>query len=379
MKILYCLAGTFNSGGMERIIIAKANWFATQGHEVMIVTTEQSGRSDFFELHPSIRRIDFDVLYSNTLNYNPVRKYFVRKKRMKAHFRQLKTLVYKESPDVIISSFGNEVGMVPKLRCRALKIAEIHFAKWYRMQLNRKGIWKLIDRYLTKTDEAVLSKYDKFVCLTHEDQHNWRGHNNVEVIPNFIDNKHASPASLNNQAMIAVGRLSYQKGYDRLIKAWEEVHKKYPEWKLDIYGGGELKEELTKLISTLGLDGIVSIHKPVANIMEVYPRYSAHLLSSHYEGLPMVILEAMAAGLPTIAYTCQCGPKDIIVDGQTGILVEEGNISALSQSIIKLIEDEKLRRKLGDGAYKRIDQFTRPRIMRLWESLLSANHTNIDR
>lgn len=365
------MAGTCNSGGMERIITAKANWFADQGHDVIIVTTEQRGRSDYFALHPSVRRVDLDVLYSDTLSYNPIKKYFARSKRMRSHFRKLESLIHMEKPDVIISSFGNEVGMIPKIKCGALKIAEIHFAKWYRIQMNRKGVWKWIDKYLTYTDAKVLSKYHKFVCLTEEDRINWNNEKNVVVIPNFISAKSSVRAELSNKAMIAVGRLSYQKGYERLIKAWQEVHKRYPDWKLDIYGGGELEEELSQLIHSLGLDKLIRLYKPVSNITEVYPRYSAHLLSSRYEGLPMVILEAMAAGVPTIAYACQCGPKDLIIDGATGILVEEGNIHALSEAIITLIDDETLRNKLGEEAYKRADGYMREAVMRRWESLLN--------
>ena len=372
MKIAYCLAGTFNSGGMERIVIGKANWLARHGYGVCIITTEQKGRPDFYPLDGRIKRIDLDILYSDTNNLGVIKKFFERFRRMKYHRTLLEDVIREERPDILISTFGNEVSLIPKIKADCVKIAEIHFSRWYRLQLNRKGIWKMIDKLLTAQDNKVLSGYDKFVCLTQEDRLNWDKHKNVDVIPNFIEAISETPAHLDTKEMIAVGRLSYQKGYDRLIKAWKIVTDTHPEWKLNIYGGGELYEELSSLIATQHLSEQVIIHPPVKNIEEKYLESSSLVLSSHYEGLPMVLLEAMSGGVPPIAFTCQCGPKDLIKDGVNGVLVEEGNIKELANAIIRLIENPQLRIMMGKKAFEDAKSYNVERVMEKWTALFHS-------
>lgn len=372
MKIIYCIAGTFNSGGMERIVTAKANWLAANGFEVIIITTEQQGRNNFFHLDNKVRRIDLQVGYSDTDGLNPIKKYFARKQRINIHKNGIKRIIDIEKPDVIISTFGNEVNFIPKIAGTAATIAEIHFSRWFRLQLNRKGLWKIIDKYLTWQDKITLSRYDAFVTLTEEDRKNWGNQQNLHVIPNFINSKATKPATLESKTIIAVGRLSYQKGYDRMIDAWSIVSSKHQDWKLKIFGAGELKEELLEKISSLGLMNQITIIDPVNTIEEEYVKSSALLLSSHYEGLPMVLLEAMSAGVPPIAFTCQCGPKDLINDSVNGLLVEEGAIDGFAKAILKIINDDKFRKELGKNAYETANNYLINPIMNKWVNLFKS-------
>lgn len=371
IKILYCLAGTFNSGGMERVVTDKANWLAANGYDITIVTTEQKGRGDFFPLDSSIRRIDLEILYSETNGFNPLKKYFAREKRMKLHRQKLQSVVDSIRPDIIVSTFGNEVGIVPKIKTRAKKIAEIHFSKWYRMQLDRPGIWKWFDRVLTIQDQSLLGYYNRFVALTEEDSKNWGRLGNMVVIPNFV--KHIQPcgADLKNKKMVAVGRLSYQKGYDRMVKAWKIVTQKHPDWRMEIFGSGELKEPIENLIIAENLQDKVTIHRPVNDLDEIYVQASALILSSRYEGLPMVLLEAMSYGVPPVAFACQCGPKDTITDGENGLLVKEGDVEALATAINRLIEDETLRKSMGENALQGAANFHIDRVMAKWVELFN--------
>lgn len=372
MKILYCLAGTFNSGGMERIVISKANWLAQHGYEISIVTSEQNGKPDYFAVDYRIKRIDLDICYSDTNGLNPIKKFLVRSKKLKKHKHKLKDIIHKSNPDIIISTCGNEVGIIPTIKHHSKKIAEIHFSRWYRLQLNRTGVWKLIDLFLTWQDKKILSKYDKFITLTEEDKLNWGNQKNLVVIPNFINICASRATTLENKSMIAVGRLSYQKGYDQMIKAWYIVSQKYPDWHLNIYGGGELKNEIISLIKSLKLSSKISIYPPTNHIEEEYRKNSALLLSSRYEGLPMVLLEAMAFGLPPIAFACQCGPKDIIKNNKNGLIIESGNIEAFAAAICKLIEKEAFRKDLGAQAFKDIKNYTEKNIMREWDNLFTS-------
>ena len=370
MTILYCLAGTFNSGGMERIVIDKANWFVSNGHNVVIVTTEQNNRPNFFPIDERVRRIDLNIMYSETNKDNVVKKFFRRNKKNRLHKRYLKNVLNVEKPDVVISTCGNELFFLPDIKDGSKKEAEIHFSRWFRIQFNRNGIWKLIDKYLTRYDKIRLSKFDAFVCLTEEDKRNWGNLDNLYVIPNFIEPVSNTLASLTQKCFIAVGRLSYQKGYDRMIEAWRIVNKEYSDWKLEIYGGGELYDDLCAMINGYGLSKSIIINRPVSNIHDKYLTSSGLLLSSHYEGLPMVLLEAMSCGLPVVSFNCQCGPADVIENGINGFLVEDGDVSVFADCIKQLIENEKMRSDMGLNAYEISRRFNKEVVMNCWLRLL---------
>lgn len=374
MKILYCLAGTFNSGGMERIVIKKANWLVNNGFEVIIVTTEQQGRPSFFHIENKIKRVDLDINYSeNTYNGSIYAKYKTRRDKIHLHRQRLTKLLEQTKPDITISTYGNEVNFLYKINDGSKKIVEIHFSRWFRQQCKQPDvIYKLINKYLTFKDKRLVRHYDAFVCLTNEDKGYWGNMSNIHVIPNFIESDLDCHNMLTNKQIISVGRLNYQKGYDRLIRAWQIVHKAHADWELKIFGGGELKDELRKLISDLNLNDSVRIYAPVKDIYSEYRKSSIYVLSSRYEGLPMVLLEAMKCGLPIVSFTCKCGPRDLIADGVNGLLIPEGDIEQLAAGIIRLIENSEQRIEMGRQAHISSLQYDEPVIMQKWESLFKS-------
>lgn len=374
MKIIYCLAGTFNSGGMERIVIRKANWLAANGFDIIIVTTEQQGRSSFFSVDSRIRCVDLGINYSdNPYAGSLVVKYNIRRKKQLLHKQRLSELLKQEKPDITISTYGNEVEFLHKIKDGSKKIVEIHFSRWYRLQSEQpNALYHLANKYLTWCDRRRISRYDAFVCLTHEDRNFWDNLDNVRVISNFIESASVEQTSLAKKQVIAVGRLSYQKGYDRLIRAWALVHQKYSDWQLKIFGSGELHKELLQLVSYLELTEVVQICSPVKDIYAEYHRSALFALSSHYEGMPMVMLEAMRCGLPVISFDCKCGPRDLIEDGVNGFLIEEGNIEQLAAGIMKLIADPELRTKMGMQAYYTSSKYTEAVIMPQWVQLFDT-------
>lgn len=374
MKIVYFIEGTFNSGGIERIVTDKANWLASKGHDVTIITTDQNGRPDFFPLK-GVKRIDFDLMYAKKFN-NVFKDCFRRKSLIKKETALIKALIRKLNPDIMISTFRYENNILPKLRDRSHKICEIHFQKFYRLKRKRKGLYWIIDRFLTYQDEQQAKKFEKMICLTEEDKENWKNLNNIEAIPNFIENKTTIPAKLENKKMIAVGRLVPEKGFDRLINAWSIVKENHPDWELNIYGEGYLRNILTDQINNLGLEKVVYLRSPVKNIYEKYLESSGLIITSHHEGFGLVIVEAMEAGLPVVSFDFQCGPKDLIDDGVNGIIVKNGDVQALADAICKLIESPELRKKMGEASFKIAKKFYKEEIMPKWENLFLNLHNN---
>lgn len=372
MKIVYCLAGTFNSGGMERVITNKANYLAGKGYEVLIITTEQKGRPSFFSLHPAIRTFDLGINYSDDINKNIFLKAVCFLWKRHKHLSALKKGLIVESPDITISTFGTEVTFLHKIKDGSKKIVEIHFSKYFRLQYDRKGLWRWVDRLRSRQDEKLVSHYDKFVVLTNEDKGYWGNCANITVIPNFITSVPLVQANVENKVCLAVGRLTYQKGFDSLVKIWSIVHKRFPDWQLHIYGSGELQENLYSLIGELRLNEVVRIFSPTRNIGEVYIGSSLLLMSSHYEGLPMVLLEAFSYGLPVVSFACKCGPKDLIEDGVNGFLVAEGDIESFADRVSIILSNDSLRKQMGQAAYQSSLNYTEDKIMSQWIHLFES-------
>lgn len=369
MKILYCVHGTCNPGGMERMVVAKANAFCRRGHEVTIVTTDQAGRPDFFPLERGVRRLDSDVMYSQTIGLNPLSKYLARKRKMQAHRKFLQKVIALKRPDVVISTVGNEVGFLPDIAGGVATVAELHFSRFYRLQKKRRGIWRAIDSHLTRTDGRNLARYDRFVVLTASDAVHWKTHSNVVVIPNFVTIGVKEPAPLVAKRVIAVGRLEYQKNYPAMLEVWEQVQSSHPDWTLEIYGEGPDKTYLQEIINRKRLQDSVFLKGSMPPDGSAYSSASILLHTALYEGLPLSLIEAMSTGIPVVAFDCPCGPSEIISHGTTGFLIPPENGSSMVNALKKLMDDENLRRTMGDASFTLARRYDPQAIINRWESL----------
>ncbi|MEE0985199.1 MAG: glycosyltransferase family 4 protein [Bacteroidaceae bacterium] len=369
MKILYSIAGTYNSGGMERVLANKANWLVAHGHEVIIVTTDQRGESPYFPLDARIKCYDLAINYEENNGKSFLNKLIHYPFKQWKHKRRLTALLKELKPDVVISMFCNDASFIPSIKDGSKKILEIHFSRFKRLQYGRKGLWRLADWWRYKTDAKVVSRFDKFVVLTHEDKEYWGNLRNMCVIPNARTFEVSQSATLEAKKVVAVGRLNHQKGFDRLIDAWSIVDNVVSGWKLQIVGDGELRELLQNNIRELGLSNQINIGRAEKDMVSVYKDASILAMSSRYEGLPMVLLEAQAAGLPIVSFDCKCGPKDVIENGVDGFLVEDGDIEQLAQKLVVLMQDANLRKQMGSAAYAHSERYSEERIMKQWIDL----------
>ena len=193
----------------------------------------------------------------------------------------------------------------------------------------------------------------------------------VHVIPNAVPPLPGGRARLEAPVVVAVGRLRPIKGYDRLIRAFAAVVADHPDWRLRICGGGRERAALQSLVGELGLEGHVCLAGRVRRIERELERASIFVLSSHAEGLPLAMLEAMSKGVPVVSFTCPTGPREVIEDGIDGLLVPNGDEAALGRAIAALIEDEALRRRLGSAAIRKAEAFGRDAVGERWEALVA--------
>lgn len=374
MKLIYCIRALYNPGGMERVLLNKVTYLVGKsGWDIMVVTTDQKGRPTFYAFPKGVKMVDLGINYSDDNSRPVLGKIVGYLWRRRMHKKRLSTLLKKEKADIVVSLYPSESSFIPSIHDGSKKVLELHYNKFFRLQYNRGGLLGLIDRWRTKQDERIVSQFDRFVVLTDEDKTYWGSLPNIEVIPNAALPMGESFSDVSPKRVIAVGRLDYQKGFDRLIKAWEIVQRQgaFTDWHLDIFGQGEWKEMLQRTIEERGLQATMHINPPTKNIASEYARSSLLVMSSNYEGFPMVMIEAMACGLPVVSFDYKCGPKDIIKDGENGLLVTNDDIQGLANAMMRVMEDDELRRKLSLNACKVVATYSEQAVMGQWIKLFT--------
>lgn len=373
IRIAYCIPSLDHSGGMERVLSIKANYLADRlGYDISIIITDDKDTKPYFPLSEKIRVIQLDVNIDDLWQHPIWKRLYLYKKKMRLYKKRLIRCLNNLQPDITISLLRREINFLCDIQDGSVKVGEIHFGRYKYRGANFSFLPGFVNQWITNRWMAQLDKkvqqLDKFVVLTHEDATYWKGLSNLTVIPNPITIEQGIYSDCTSRQVIAVGRYTYQKGFDLLIPAWKIVNKKHHDWTLNIYGGGN-KDYLQQIIDNLGLSSTLKLNGPVSQIREKYQQSSIFVLSSRFEGLPLVLMEAMSCGLPPVSFTCPCGPKDIIHDGEDGILCENGNIESLAVGICQLIEDEQLRKEMGRKAAQNIQKFTIDRIMQQWDQL----------
>lgn len=366
MKLIYHINSLHNPGGMERVVLNKATWLTGHGYEVEIVTTDQGGRPTFYIFPIDIKITDLGINYSEDKGKNIAAHIISYLKKRRLHRKRLTEYLMQAKADIVDTLYPGESSFIPRIKDGSKKVIELHQSKYFHRQYANKGIKGVIDRMREWADMRMVSRFDRFVVLTEEDRGYWGKLTNIETIPNaaIVPEGHISDCSA--KRVIAVGRLDYQKSFDRLIQAWRLVCADSEEWILDIYGQGEWKDMLQKMISDNGLEERCFLKGTTNNIWEEYKTSSIFVMSSHYEGLPMVMIEAMSCGLPAVSFDFKCGPKDVIDNGVNGIIVRDGDIRGLADAILALIKNEDKLKAMSAEATKTADKYSEESIMNKW-------------
>jgi glycosyltransferase involved in cell wall biosynthesis len=216
------------------------------------------------------------------------------------------------------------------------------------------------------------SSFAKFVVLTRGNTEEWKSLKNLQVIPNPLSFYPEQSSTLQNMKVIAVGKQGYQKGFDRLLKSWKIVNERHPAWQLEIYGTIAPEFKLEEQAKNLNIDKSVFFFPPEKDIQSKYMEASIYVMSSRFEGFGMVLIEAMACGVPCVSFDCNYGPSDIIEDAVDGFVVPNGDCDSLANSIIKLITNETLRTTMGEKAKENVKRFLPETIVQQWDELFKT-------
>ena len=379
MKILYVIDSLASKGGAERIVTEKMNSLASHyGHEVTVVTCYQDtpAAANTYPLSPLVRQVDLGIPFYSQYKVGYPRRLFVKWGLRRRLVRKLTAAVALADPDVLVGLSYFCADVVCAIPCRAKKVVESHDARRFtllRQGLGRSPVSESYMRWFRRHYfRQVERRADAVVTLTTGDAHEWRRARRVAVIPNFSILPVTALSTGRERRVLAVGRLEWQKGFDRLLDAWAIVARSHPGWRLDIIGSGTLEGQLRRQIREAGLTQSTAIMPFTEQISREYASSSLFVLSSRFEGFSLVLLEAMRHGVPCVAFDCPYGPSDVLADGQCGLLAREGDTQQLAERIGTLIDDDSLRQRFAKAAIERAKCFDHDSIMQQWHNLFST-------
>lgn len=374
MKLLYIVESLVPKGGTERIISEKANYFSEKfGYEIYIIScTQKDNQSNAFPLSKSVKQINLGIPYYSQYRYKYPKRLWVRYSINKELRRSLSTIIKSVNPDILIGIGHFKADFVCTIKCQAIKIIECHEARAFTLLETgkRKSLVSrlYISLYRKKYFYTIEKKANAVITLTEGDKNEWCKAKHTRVIPNFSMMYVSRFSNCEPKRIISVGRLEWEKGYGRLLDAWEMISVKYPEWKLDIFGEGNQYEVLQQKIDTRVIKN-VCIHKATDKISQEYANSSICVMTSLFEGFALVLLEALRHGVPCVAYDCPYGPGSIIENNKCGFLIENGNVEDFIKRVSQLIENESLRKSFSQEAISHSELFAVDSIMEKWKKL----------
>ena len=378
MKILYVINKMTNLAGIERILTCKMNYLSERPeYSVFLLTYEQPNQALSFQLNERITYcpINAPIPQREGLTlFGWIKAYISARKIFKHKFYDVLKSI---QPDIVICTGYAypilDIIIDTSRQFNAKTIMESHVKgdtvsmKKYIFNHTLAFLFSFWDYYILKK----IKKADCVVTLTQEDKEFWKMYaKRIEVIPNVLTITPKKVIDYRTKRVIAAGRYVHQKGFDLLLEAWHRIDKSLSDWHLYIFGN-ENRKPYQRIVDKYDMNHHVHLMPATPEIVEEFSKSSIFVLSSRFEGFGLVLAEAMSCGLPCVSFDCPYGPRDIITDMEDGILVENGNIEALSKAIERLMTNEDLRRSMGEKARINVARYNSSNIMNRWEELLS--------
>ena len=357
--------GGLQAGGAERQLADLANYWATHDCAVTLATWTGPENADFYDLAPGIRRIHLE-------GGPPASSALGRVRRLGAQVRALRRLLRTSSPDAVLSfiDVSNVLTIVAALGL-GLRVG-VSERTSPAVNRNVTGVWRLLRKGFYRCASIVIAQT--------RDAASWLDRTcavRAVVIPNALRNLPVIRQP-RETLIIAVGRLSHEKGFDLLLRAFHRLQHEFPDWRVAILGEGPDRQRLSELCDELGLASRVSVAGEVRDVEAWMARAGLLVHPSRREGFPNAVLEAMGMGVAVICADCHSGPADLIQDGVNGRLVPVDDLQALTEAMRQLMASPDLRDRLGREATQVREGYAQPRILGLWEAALFPDQLRSD-
>jgi glycosyltransferase involved in cell wall biosynthesis len=385
MRIRLLIANAYVGGGTARTVSSTARALAARGHDVEIVSLLRRRRRAAFPPGPAVQvrdLVDRRAAQRESAPETPAARAAALGRRVAwaapsvvGHPLDGRTREWSLASDVELVRWlrsvrdGVIVGTRPALNLALARFGHDGVVRVGQDHMNLRSYRPALRRSMRR----AYPRLDAVVCLTQGDAAQYAdlldGRTRVLDIPNGVPDLHGHRSTLDGKLVVTAGRLTSQKGYDRLLPVWAKVVAQRPDWRLEIYGGGEHEARLRAQLEGLGLEGSAALMGRSGRLFSRMARASIYVMTSRKEGMPMVLLEAMGIGLPVVAYDCPTGPREIVEDGVDGWVVPDGDEDALAARLIALMDDPELRRRLGAAAVEKAARYDVAHLAERWERL----------
>ncbi|MEU6882279.1 stealth conserved region 3 domain-containing protein [Streptomyces sp. NPDC046712] len=381
MKITFLLTTADTVGGTERAIFTQASELADR-HDVRVLSVFKSKAQQFFSPDERVRvsylvdttgttprplrATDVDDSIWSGLAAQPSR---IVDRAWEAAFNRLSDVelelaLQDTDTDILVTT-------TPALMALAVHLAPsrvITVHQEHRVSELRGATGEPLLRHSARLDA---------LALLSERTRDWFAETlgaaapRLEVVPNALPTGFRPRSTLETRTVVIAGRLVSEKRIDHALNAWATISRHHPSWQLRIFGDGPLSGALRRQIDALGLHDCVQLNGNSPHLAEEWAKASIALMTSTNEAFPLVLIEAQAAGVPVVSYDCPNGPREIIIDGRTGVLVPSGDTEALTSVLLRLIEDQQLRHQMGAAAFDSIGRFSPTVVTATWERLFT--------
>jgi glycosyltransferase involved in cell wall biosynthesis len=375
VKIRYMLLHAYGQGGTIRTVITQANAMVAAGHEVELISVVRRRNNPQFQIDPRVTIVPLVDQRDGVRADSIGRKVWRRMRGKIVPLGEFAADYFTERVEKAVIDYvsrlddGILVTTRPALNLISARRTPRSVVRVAQDHMNLSAYPETIKREIARH----YGRFDAIVVLTRRNQAEYQEllpGTSVVRIPNAV---HVDGKVSAQQApiVVAAGRLVKQKGFDMLIPAFARAQEKHPDWRLRIYGGGPKKNALTTLIDDLGMKGKVRLMGRTEHLDEKLTEASVYALSSRFEGLPMVMIEAMGHGLAIAAFDCPTGPADVLTPGDDGLLVPADDVDGLAAALDRLMSDRDLRLRLGAAAKQTSRLYAAGSVMPLWEDLFT--------
>lgn len=365
MKLAF-LIHSLSTGGAERVTANLANHWAEKGWEVTIITIADRSL-DYYALAPSIRRVALGLAQDSR---GPLSAIAGNLRRLRALRRTLREL----GPEVAVAMMTQSNILLALASLGLPRVTTVGSERTHPPQMPLGRAWETLRRFW-------YGRLDGIVALTSESAAWLRTHTrarHVVTIPNPVPWPFPRQAPLlpvtpsSRKLLLAVGRLSEEKGFAALIRCFAQLAGRHPEWDLVLLGEGGLRSHLEQLAEQAGVAGRVRLAGQAGNVGDWYQAADLYVLCSRFEGFPNTLAEAMAHGVPAVSFDCDTGPRDIIRHGQDGLLVAPGDEAGLEAALDRLMGDAHARQAYARHAAQARERFSPAVTIDQWERLFNA-------
>jgi glycosyltransferase involved in cell wall biosynthesis len=387
VRVRLVIANGFTSGGTVRTTIGTANALADH-HDVELVTVYRYRSKPLLPIDPRVTvrtLVDYSSMHKDMLELQKGPIGWARRTAYKGLISQRSRLIHKRDfryprfnalTDIALYRYLRSLNDGVVIGTRAgLNMVIARHTRPSVIRIGQEHLhYGVYGDAIRQSMRTLFPRLDAFVPLTERDAERWRlviPDARIEAIPNAVPHTGDKVSPLNSKIVIAAGRLARQKGYDRLIPAWRIVADRHPDWQLHIYGGGKEKDNLLQQIKASRLTGSAHLMGVSRKMYDDMRTGSIFVMSSRFEGFPMVLLEAMSCGLPTVAFDFANGARELIQNGENGVLVGNRDIKALAEGLCEMIESPEKRAAYGAKAAETVRAYNSEVLAQRWTELFS--------